>query len=144
MIRLLYRRNRCGGGAREVLALDVLEDGFTFPTMGTIKKPAMAKRFRCQRYPNAPNVPDKTVKGRHRGVDLAFTPSSLSKMEEVAIVGSIGDLSLTAPTTNPAWPEGFGELDISELLPTIDLTGLPTVTDGDFIVPSQTRYWPSY
>ena len=23
-------------------------------------------------------------------------------------------------------------------------TGLPTVTDGDFIVPSQTRYWPSY
>ena len=70
---------------------------------------------------------------------LAFTPTSpLSVMSKVSeIVDSIGDLRLTAPTTNPAWPEGFGKLDISELLPTIDPTELPTVAKEDFTVPAK-------
>ena len=128
-----------GEALKTFVDLDVLEAEFTFPTMGTIEtSDGETIDFDVSVTPTPPTFRRDGENGDIEAT-LAFTPSfPLSKMEEVnAIVGSIGDLRLTAPTTNPAWPEGFGELDISELLPTIDLTGLPTVTDGDFIVPAK-------
>lgn len=119
--------------------LAVLESGFTLPSMGTIEtKDNETVTFDISVTPAPPKFRQDS-EGADIEANLAFTPSSaLLKMDEVsAIVGSISGLSIKAPITNPAWPAGFGELNISELLPEIDLTGLPTVADGDFIVPAK-------
>lgn len=128
-----------GGALDTFMDLGVLETEFTFPTMGTIEtNDGETITFDANVTPTPPTFRKDGESGDIEAT-LAFTPSSiLSKMDEVNdIVGSISNLNIDAPTTNPAWPEGFGDLDISELLPTIDLTGLPTVTDGDFTVPAK-------
>ena len=131
--------NAIDGGALDAFVkLAVLGTDFTFPTMGAINtKDNETVTFDASVTPKAPTF--RQQDGENGGdikASLAFTPTSnLTKMDEVNdIVGSISGLNLTAPTTNPAWPEGFKELDISDLLPKIDLTELPTVTDsnGDF------------
>ncbi|MDD2314400.1 MAG: hypothetical protein PHX12_05990 [Proteiniphilum sp.] len=127
------------GTLSKFVDLDVLEAGFTFPTMESIRtSEGETITFDASVTPQPPTF-RQDGESADIEANLAFTPSfSLSKMDEVsAIVGNINNLNITAPTTNPAWPEGFEELDISGLLPTIDLTGLPTVTDGDFIVPTK-------
>ena len=134
-----------GEALNTFMDLDVLEGGFTFPEMGTIKTDdGESITFDASVIPSPPTFRRDGEKGDIKA-NLEFTPSStLLKMDKVgSIVDGIGSLNLTAPTTNPAWPEGFGELDISTLLPTIDLTGLPSVTDAngdfnnDFIVPTK-------
>lgn len=128
-----------GEALNTFMGLDVLEAGFTLPTMGTIETDdGETITFDASVIPTPPTF-RRDGGGGDIEATLEFTPTyPLSIMEKVSsIVDVISDLNITAPTTSPAWPEGFGELDISALLPTIDLTGLPTVTEADFIVPAK-------
>lgn len=126
--------------------LDVLESGFTFPTMGLIKTDdGETITFDASVTPTPPTFRQEEIDGARKDIKatLEFTPAAaLSNMAKVeAIVTSIGALNLAAPGTSPTWPDGFGKLDIT--LPEIDTTGLPTVTNADgtfkndFIVPAK-------
>ena len=139
-----------GGVLGAFMDLDVLESGFTLPSMGTIRTSDGETITFNATVPAVPTFRQQVVEEGEEGGDieatLAFTPSSvLPKLEKVgAIVGSINGLNITAPITNPAWPAGFEKLNISGLLPTIDTTGLPTVKDAngnffnsDFTVPAK-------
>ncbi|MDX9809895.1 MAG: hypothetical protein RBT04_07105 [Sphaerochaetaceae bacterium] len=119
--------------------LDVLEKEFTFPTMGTIEtKDGESITFDDSVIPTPPTFRRDGENGDIEAT-LAFTPSSIltNMMQVNDIVESINNLNITAPTSNPAWPEGFGELEISAMLPRVDLEGLPTVTWEDFVVPAK-------
>lgn len=119
--------------------LGVFESGFTLPSMGTIETDdGETITFDASVTPTPPTF-RRDSEGKEIGATLAFTPlSALSKLNEVsAIVRSISDLHIAAPGTNPALATEFKELEISALLPIIDTTGLPTVTDEDFIVPAK-------
>lgn len=127
------------GALKTFVDLGVFESGFIFPTMGAIKVSDNELISFVDSDISTPPTFRQDSENKDIEATLAFTAMSpQSKMEKVdAIVGSISNLNIAAPASNPAWPEGFGELDISELLPTIDLTGLPTVTDDDFTVPTK-------
>ena len=128
-----------GGVLGAFMDLDVLEADFTFPSMGKIgTTDGETITFDASVIPTPPRFRQQDVEEGEEGGDieakLAFNAMDLpSKMEKVAtLVGKIEALNLTAPSTSPDWPAGFGELDISALLPTIDIDGLlPTVTDSE-------------
>lgn len=129
------------GGALGAFAdLSVFEQDFTFPTMGTIKTDdGETIDFNPNVSPTPPTFLQEEIDGTNVDITakLAFDGMDLpERMEKVFdIVGKIDTLAITAPNTSPDWPAGFGKLDIS--LPTIDVTGLPTVTDGDFTLPTK-------
>ena len=128
-----------GGVLDAFVGLKVFEEGFTFPTMGTIKTSDNETITFDASVPTPPTFRKQAgEEGGDIEANLAFTPSSaLSAMDKVrAIVTSIGSLNLTAPT-NTVWPTALEKLNISTLLPTIDTTALPTVTEADFTVPTK-------
>ena len=128
-----------GGVLDAFVDLSVLGANFTFPTMEAIATKDNEAITFVGVAPTPPRFRQEELDGGREDIkaNLSFTPTTvLSNMNKVAgIVTSIGSLNLTAPATSPTWPAGFGKLEIS--LPTIDITGVPTVTDGDFTVPAK-------
>ena len=137
-----------GGVLGAFMGLGVLESDFTFPSMGNIGTTDGETISFGATVPAAPTF-RKQVGGEGGDIEakLAFNAMLLpNKMGEItALLGKIEALNLTAPSTSPAWPVGFEKLNISALLPTIDINGLlPTVKDSegnffndDFTVPAK-------
>lgn len=120
--------------------LSVFETNFTFPTMEKINTTDDGTGISFASVTLTPptfqqdsdqngNTVDIKANLEFNGMDL---PSNMNKVV-AGIVTEIAALNITAPSASPDWPENFGgdygELNISELLPKIDLTGLPTIYD---------------